>query len=124
MNVYLVEDSELVRQRLKAMVNDISGMCVTGEAETPMRAIDCIVRTKPDAVVLDIGLVGGSGMSVLRQVHELEPLLPFIVLTNYFSQEFGRECLRAGAKYFFDKTNEFEKIGSALVQIATSKTAN
>jgi two-component system, NarL family, response regulator DevR len=124
MNVYLVEDSEMVRKRLKAIVNDISGMHVTGEAVSPMHAIDSIVRTKPDAVVLDIGLVGGSGVSVLRRVHELEPELPVIVLTNYFSPEFKQVCLEAGAKYFFDKTHEFEKIGSALAQIASSKVTN
>jgi two-component system, NarL family, response regulator DevR len=124
MNVYLVEDSEMVRKRLKAIVNDISGMHVSGEAVSPMHAIDSIVRTKPDAVVLDIGLVGGSGMAVLRQVHELEPALPIIVLTNYYSLEFKQVCLAAGAKYFFDKSHEFEKIGSALAQIASSNTAN
>jgi two-component system, NarL family, response regulator DevR len=118
MNIYLVEDSEMVRLRIKEMVNAVGGMCVTGEAVTPWHAISGIVSTKPDAVVLDIGLVGGSGMSVLRRVHELLPDLPVIVLTNYFSPEFRQECLKSGAKYFFDKTREFEKIGSALVQIA------
>ncbi len=118
MNIYLVEDSDMVRQRLKAMINSVSGMCVSGEAVTPWHAISGIVDTKPDAVVLDIGLVGGSGMSVLRRVHELIPELPIIVLTNYFSSEFRQECLRTGAKFFFDKSSEFEKVGSALVQIA------
>jgi DNA-binding NarL/FixJ family response regulator len=124
MNIYLVEDSEMVRQRVKAMVNDIGGMHVSGEAVTPWHAISGIVKDKPDAVVLDIGLVGGSGMTVLRRVHELAPEMPVIVLTNYFSAEFRDECFRSGAKYFFDKTNEFEKLGSALAQIASSKLSN
>jgi two-component system, NarL family, response regulator DevR len=124
MNIYLVEDSEMVRQRVKTIVNEIGGMRVTGEAVTPWHAISGIVNDKPDAVVLDIALVGGSGMSVLRRVHELAPEMPVIVLTNYFSPEFREECLKCGAKYFFDKTNEFEKIGGALAQIASSKLSN
>ena len=124
MNIYLVEDSEMVRQRVKAIVNEIGGMHVTGEAVTPWHAISSIVNEKPDAVVLDIGLVGGSGMSVLRRVRELAPEIPVIVLTNHFSPEFREECLKSGAKYFFDKTNEFEKIGGALAQIASSKLSN
>jgi DNA-binding NarL/FixJ family response regulator len=118
MNIFLVEDSGMVRNRLKAIVNDISGMHVTGEAVSAVHAIDGIVKSKPDAVVLDIGLVGSSGVSVLRQVHALLPDLPIIVLTNYFSSEFKQVCLDAGAKFFFDKSHEFEKIGSALVEIA------
>jgi two-component system, NarL family, response regulator DevR len=118
MNIFLVEDSEVVRKRLTAMVNDINGMHVTGEAISPLHAVDSIIRSKPDAIVLDIGLVGGSGMSVLRRVHAVLPELPIIVLTNYFSSEFKQVCLDAGAKFFFDKSNEFEKIGGALVEIA------
>jgi two-component system, NarL family, response regulator DevR len=118
MNVFLVEDSEMVRKRLKAIVNDINGMHVTGEAISATHAIDSILTSKPDAVVLDIGLVGSSGVSVLRRVHQLVPELPIIVLTNYFSSEFKQVCLDAGAKFFFDKSHEFEKIGSALVEIA------
>ena len=121
MNIFLVEDSEMVRKRLKAIVNDISGMHVTGEAISAVHAIDSIVKNKPDAVVLDIGLVGSRGVSVLRRVHALLPELPIIVLTNYFSSEFKQVCLEAGAKFFFDKSHEFEKIGSALAEIAHQK---
>ncbi|MGB8339318.1 MAG: response regulator transcription factor [Burkholderiales bacterium] len=124
MNIFLVEDSEMVRQRISTFVNQIGGMHIVGEAATPFRAVAGIASVKPDAVVLDIGLVGGSGMSVLHQVHELEPELPVIVLTNYVSPEFRQACLNAGAKYFFDKSHEFEEMGSALEQIALSKLTN
>ncbi len=110
----------MVRQRLANIVNDGLNMSVIGEAVSPWHAISGIMDSKPDVVVLDIGLVGGSGMHVLRKLHALSPHLPVIVLTNYFSPEFKQACLSEGAQYFFDKTNEFDQVKQALEQIASS----
>jgi len=65
-NVFIVEDSAPIRERLTGLLNGIGGVSVVGEAATPQSAVEGILRTRPDSVVLDIQLMGGTGIEVLR----------------------------------------------------------
>lgn len=109
-NVFLVEDSAPIRMRLAEMLSDMQGVAIVGEAETPASAIEGILRTHPDSVVLDIQLSGGSGIEVLRKVRSVDPGIVFIMLTNHPNPQYRRICLEAGASYFLDKTSEFENV--------------
>ena len=77
-NVFLVEDSASIRSRLSEMLGAVEGVSIVGEAESPAAAIDGILRTQPDSVVLDMHLTGGTGIEVLRKVC---PVAPHIVLS-------------------------------------------
>src|SRR5512141_913361 len=109
-NVFLVEDSAPIRMRLAAVLGDMQGVTIVGEAETPASAIEGILRTHPDSVVLDIQLNGGSGIEVLRKVRSVDPGIVFIMLTNHANPQYRRICLDAGASYFLDKSSEFENV--------------
>jgi len=108
--VFLVEDSPAIRLRLANLLNKIDGVSIVGEAESAATAIEGILRTRPDAVVLDIKLVGGSGIEVLRKVRPVEPSIRFIVLTNNADVQYRKVCMAAGADHFLDKASEFEKV--------------
>jgi len=101
-SVFIVEDSPNVRQRLVAMLGETESVSVVGEADTPGDAIAGILRTRPDWVVLDIQLIGGTGIQVLREVHAQVPDTEFIVLTNIGSG-YQSICAEAGASHFVDK---------------------
>lgn len=114
MDVYIVEDSASIRERLVDMLGDIEGVTVVGEADTPHAALEGILRTRPDSVVLDIHLVGGTGIEVLRQGHLRSPGTVFIVLTNHPNAQYRRVCMEAGAAYFFDKSSEIAKVREVI----------
>jgi DNA-binding NarL/FixJ family response regulator len=103
-SVFIVEDSPIVRKRLVALMGEIEGVSVAGEADTPQDAADGILRARPDWVLLDIQLIGGTGIEVLRQVRTRVPGTRFIVLTHMDNPQYRRICMQAGADYFFDKT--------------------
>jgi DNA-binding NarL/FixJ family response regulator len=109
-NVFLVEDSVPIRTRLAEMLGAIEGVSIVGEADAPDSAIEGIMRTRPHSVVLDIQLIGGSGIEVLRKVRSVDPGIVFIMLTNHPNPQYRRICLEAGASYFLDKTSEFENV--------------
>jgi len=108
LKVYLVDDTESVRRRLADRLSDIEGVEIVGEAETPGEATEGILATHPHAVLLDLGLKGGSGLEVLRGVHAKEPCIVFIVLTNHAEPAYQQRCLQLGASYFLDKSHHFE----------------
>lgn len=109
-NVFLVEDSVPIRTRLAEMLGAIEGVSIVGEADAPESAIAGIMRTRPHSVVLDIQLIGGSGIEVLRKVRSVAPDIVFIMLTNHPNAQYRRICLDAGASYFLDKSSEFENV--------------
>ena len=113
-DVFLVEDSKDIRTRLAGMLVTIEGVSIVGEADTPASAIEGILRTRPHSVVLDIQLVGGTGIDVLRKIRPVEPGIVFIVITNHPSQQYRRIYAEAGASYFLDKTTEFQKVKEVI----------
>jgi DNA-binding NarL/FixJ family response regulator len=103
-SVFIVEDSPIVRERLAALMGEIEGVSVAGQADNPQDAVDGILRTQPNWVLLDIQLVGGTGIEVLRRVRTRVPGTRFIVLTQMDSPQYRQICMQAGADHFFDKT--------------------
>jgi DNA-binding NarL/FixJ family response regulator len=120
-NVFIVEDSESVRRRLARMLADIEGVRVVGEAETPGEALEGILRTRPDSVLLDLHLLGGSGLEVLRRAHPQTPGTVFIVLTNHPDAQYRRACMAAGADYFFDKSSEIAKVREVIAGLGATR---
>jgi len=118
LRIYLVEDSALIRQRLTMLLSNLAGVEVVGWAEDPHSALTGISATQADLLVIDLMLVRGSGLTVLREL-SAKPNAPVsIVLTNYAIAEFRQESILAGADYFFDKTNEFNLVLDTVQTLA------
>ena len=116
MKVFLVEDSSLLRQRVEAILASIPGAQTCGHAATAHDAIAAIQAAKPDVVVLDIQLQQGNGFSVMQAIRASLPSTQFYVLTNFADDAYRRQAESLGARGFFDKSTEFERLREALVQ--------
>ncbi|HYL89348.1 MAG TPA: response regulator transcription factor [Burkholderiales bacterium] len=122
MQVFLVEDSPMVRQRLEALLTEVPGIEIVGRAAGAQVAIRDILEARPDLVVLDVQLAEGSGFDVLRALHAQAPELGVVMLSNYSSDPYRQIAERFGARAFFDKTREFERVRDALAQFAQPST--
>ena len=118
LKVFVVEDSAPIRERLIELMGEIAGVAVVGFAETPTEAIAKILSARPDCVVLDYQLLGGSGVDVINAVRPAAPDLVFVVLTNHANPKYRRVCLEAGANWFLDKSTEFRKIKEVIAGLA------
>lgn len=114
MNVFIVEDSEIMREHIQSMLSAIPGIEVVGHAADELGAIEQINTLLPDVVTIDISLQPGSGISVLENIKKQHPEIRAIVLTNYTDRFYADSCKRAGADYFFDKTFQFSRVRSAF----------
>jgi DNA-binding NarL/FixJ family response regulator len=112
--VFIVDDSSAMRMRLSELLEEIGGVTVVGEAGTPADAIEGIVRARPECVLLDYQLDGGTGLDVLRAVHPRVPEIAFIVLTNHATGPYRRACIEAGARYFLDKSSDLGQIKDVI----------
>jgi len=116
--VFLVDDSPLIRDRLRELLELAGAVGIVGEAATVASAIERIQVLNPEFVVLDYGLPDGTGLDVLRALGSAMAGTTFIVLTNHANDQLRDMCLRAGARYFLDKSTEFERLP---VILATAK---
>ena len=119
--VFIVDDSTSIRLRLNELLRRMGDVAVVGEADSANAAVDGILRTHPDSVLLDLNLMGRSGMDVLRTVHVQAPDIVFVVLTNHSEPQYRRACARAGARYFLDKSTEFERVREVIAEIAATR---
>jgi DNA-binding NarL/FixJ family response regulator len=117
LTLYIVDDSEVMRERLTESVADIAGVEIVGESGDPFGALNRIRKLHPDVVILDIRLPRRSGIDVLKDIKE-NPAAPIVIMiTNYPYRQYRQGCMAAGADYFFSKTDEFEMIRETLSRI-------
>jgi len=124
MNVVLIDDSQLVRERIANIISKLPGVKVIAEAGNSLEAIEVVRKKKPDVVILDIKMPGESGVRILKKLKNEFEELKIIMLTNYPYSQYKAECLKDGADYFLSKSDEFEKIPDILLDIAKRRESD
>ena len=119
--VLIVDDHRMVREGLKAMLED-TVVDVVAEAESIERALEQIAATRPDAVLLDVRLQGQSGLEACRLITERFPGLAVVFLTVYEDEQYVFEALRAGAKGYMLKRASAEDIVRVLRGVRAGRT--
>ncbi len=117
MHVFLVDDSVIIRERLKRMLAMVEDVEVIGEAGGVPEALDAILKQKPDVVLLDIPFPNGSGLAMLQSLKRAKPAPAVIILTNDPYPPYRLKCLEAGADFVFVKSTEFDQVVPALKQL-------
>jgi len=112
--VFLADDSAVIRERVAQMLTS-NDMAVVGHAETPQASIDAILAIHPDVVVLDVQLIGGTGLEVLRKVRATDPAIAFVVFSNNSGPAYRKRYLGEGAARFLDKSAEFDQLVPAVL---------
>ena len=120
MKVFIVEDSVPVRERLEAMLGAIPGVSILGSAAGAQEAIGAILAGRPDVVLLDLGLAEGSGFDVLREVRASAPEIDVYMLSNFSAFAYRDLAERLGARGYFDKSREFERVRDVIASRAAT----
>jgi DNA-binding NarL/FixJ family response regulator len=119
-SVFIVDDSPLIRDRLRAFLAEIPGVDAVGEAGGADDAIAAILQARPEVVLLDLHLAQGSGFDVLRAVRDAAPEIDVYMLSSYSSYPYRELAGRLGARGYFDKAREFERVCEVLAARAPS----
>ena len=114
MRVLIADDSEVIVQRLMALLRHVSGVEIVDHVSTVEETREAVRRLRPDAVILDMQMPGGCGIDVLENMKKDRQIATVIVLTNHPYAPYRKKCLQVGAKFFLDKSSEFEKVGEVL----------
>ncbi len=97
LRVMLVDDHEIVRDGIRAMLESEDDVVVTAQAGTVREAIDEADRTRPDVVVMDVRLADGSGIEATREIRASHPQIRVLMLTSFADDEALFSSIMAGA---------------------------
>ncbi|MBC3917505.1 response regulator transcription factor [Undibacterium sp. CY18W] len=116
MNLYIVEDSALIQQRLIQFIEEVPGIHVVGVAGDISHALQGILDEHADAMILDIQLADGNGLQLLKNIKQSKPEIKVVVLTNHATEDNRVHAMRAGADGFLDKSTDFGLLQNYLLR--------
>ncbi|MBT8206788.1 MAG: response regulator transcription factor, partial [Acidimicrobiia bacterium] len=113
MRILLVDDHEIVRQGIRALVETVEDFEVVGEAGTVEEAVKRVGLDSPEVVVLDVRLPDGSGVEACRDIRSRFPDVKVLMLTSFADEEALMSAIMAGASGFvLKKVNSTDLLGA------------
>lgn len=97
LRIIIVDDHEVVRLGLRALLERQPGFTVVDEASNAKEAVQKALLHRPEVVVLDIRLPGGSGIDACREIVAAAPEVKVIMLTSFAEDDMLFEAIAAGA---------------------------
>jgi two-component system invasion response regulator UvrY len=94
--VLIVDNHAVVRQGLKAILQEGLGASPVGEASTSGEALRLAQEQEWDVVVLDISLAGRDGIEVLKELKQIRPRLPVLILTMHSEEQYAKRRVQSG----------------------------
>ena len=114
--VFIVDDHAVVRAGVRSELGE--AVRIVGEAEDAPSAVEGILRTKPDVVLLDVHLPGGGGETVIKRVHERDAGVRFLALSVSDDATDVIAVIRAGARGYVTKAIGRDDLIDAVKRVA------
>jgi DNA-binding NarL/FixJ family response regulator len=112
--VFLTDDHTLFRQGIRTLLSAEPDMEVVGEASNGSDAIIKAAETRPDVILMDIGMAGLSSFEATRQVRKNRPETKVLFLTMYDDEDYLVECMEVGAGGYVLKDSPAQQLISAI----------
>jgi len=120
--VLIIEDHNVVRQGLVALINLAEGIQVVGEAADGVEAIAQYRKHQPDVTLVDLRLPKMGGVEVIQRVRSESPHARFVVLTTYDGDEDIYRALKSGAKAYLLKGMTSGELITTIREVAVGKS--
>jgi DNA-binding NarL/FixJ family response regulator len=122
MRIVVVDDHEIVRQGLKALLEAEEDFSVVGEAGSVAGAVRRVGYESPDVVVMDVRLPDGSGVEACREIRSRWPSVKVLMLTSYADEEALMSAIVAGASGYVLKRIDSHDLVSNLRKVAAGES--
>ena len=115
--VLIVDDHEVMRDGVKQIFDEHRSGTTFGEAGTASEALRLVREQNWDMVLLDLSLSGSSGLEVLKELKQLRPNLPVLVLSMHSEEQYARRALKAGAAGYITKDSRRAELVEAINRV-------
>ncbi|MGV3499977.1 MAG: response regulator [Hydrogenophaga sp.] len=119
LRTFIVEDNPLIYDHLATTLQELAGVEVIGHARDEAHAVQWLRQAQPfELMIVDIYLLSGSGLGVLKAAQDARLSARRVVLTNRATPDIRQRCAQLGADRVFDKSCELEELISYCERIA------
>ena len=115
--ILLVDDHVIVREGLRRIIDDTTGITISAEASTGQEALELIWKEKYDLVILDISMPGKNGLQTLKEIKKHDAKLPVLMLSMHAEKQYAMRAIKAGASGYLTKESASEQLVSAIRKI-------
>ena len=116
--ILIADDHAIVRAGLRQFIADQADMSIAGEAATGVETVS-LVRAEPfDVVLLDISMPDRNGVDTLKQLKQIRPEMPVLMLSAHAEEQYAVNLLRAGAAGYVGKDSASTQLVSAIRTVA------
>jgi two-component system invasion response regulator UvrY len=115
--VLLVDDHQVVRDGLKTIIREQGIGDEFGEATTAVEALKLAAGHTWDLAVVDISLVGRSGLELVRELKQLRPRMPILMLSMHSEEQYARRAFKAGAAGYIMKDSSRTELAGAIAKV-------
>lgn len=122
LRILIADDHELARRGVRAVLETHPGWEVCGEATDGRESVEMAAATRPDVVLLDVGMPNLNGLEASRQILAILPEVAILILTMHDSDSVVREVLRAGARGFLLKSDAGRDLVAAVEALQRQRT--
>ena len=122
LDVFLVDDHEMVRKGLAQLIGQESDLVVCGEAPNAREALQALGSVRPDVAVIDIALEKDlGGLELIRIIRSRYPDMAILALSMHDESMFAERALRAGAQGYIMKTEAVDTLLSGIRRVAAGE---
>lgn len=115
--VFIVDDHTMFREGLRQLIEREARLTVCGDAPDAVEAMSGIRATKPDVVIVDISLAGGSGIDLIKDIKAEFEELPVLVVSMHDESLYAERALRAGAMGYVMKHEPAKTVKAAIHKV-------
>ncbi len=119
--IVVVEDHQVVREGLCALLEAEVDFEVIGEADNGLDAMTIVNRLRPDVLLLDLMLPGLNGLEVTRQIHQETPTTRILIMSMYADDAYVGEALESGASGYLLKTASSSEMIAAVRAVLSGR---
>lgn len=120
--VLLADDHEMVRSGIRALLEQIDGVEVVGEARDGRQAIEFVGSLRPNIILMDIGMTGMNGLEATTRIAKDWPDSRVIILSMHANEEYVLQAMHAGAAGYLLKDGSKEELETAVRAVAQGKS--
>ncbi|MFP4546935.1 MAG: response regulator [Fidelibacterota bacterium] len=117
--VFIADDHEIVRKGLSSLINETWDMKLIGEGKNGKDVLSTVSKKPCDILILDISMPGRSGLEILKQVKQIKPDLPVLILSMHPENQYAKRMLKAGASGYLNKESAATELVKAIRKICT-----
>jgi len=117
--ILIADDHAIVREGLKQIVAEEKDIIVAGEAGNSEQMMQLLEKENWSLVILDINMPGKSGLEALKDLKQLYPNLPVLILSMFSEDQYGIRAIKAGASGYLKKVSAPTELVTAIRKIVS-----